>query len=388
MRFLKENQPNKKVKSNINRNTLDPSNFIKKCTSSKIIEYKVPTKFQDMLLDDKLKRALKIKGFINPTEIQSKTIEALINKKNVLGIANTGTGKTGAFLIPIIHRLLTEKKFQTLVVLPTRELALQVEKEFQSLASDLHLRSASFIGGTKLDKDFQKLKSLNDIVIGTPGRLIDLINQGALKLNNFEVLILDEFDRMLDMGFIRDIEKILSAMKLRKQTMLFSATVDQNQDNLIKKIIPNPVRILLHSGNSTTSLVDQDIIDVQGGDKFAIFRDLISREDFRKVLVFAETKRSVDRLSKKLIKSGISADTIHGDKSQNYRIKALNNFKLGKIKILVATDVAARGIDIMDITHVINYQPPTSMDSYIHRIGRTGRAGKKGFAYTFINEMK
>jgi ATP-dependent RNA helicase RhlE len=340
-----------------------------------------------MLLDDKLKRALKIMGFINPTEIQSKTIEALINKKNVLGIANTGTGKTGAFLIPIIHRLLTEKKFQTLVVLPTRELALQVEKEFQSLASDLHLRSASFIGGTKLDKDFQKLKSLNDIVIGTPGRLIDLINQGALKLNNFEVLILDEFDRMLDMGFIRDIEKILSAMKLRKQTMLFSATVDQNQDNLIKKIIPNPVRILLHSGNSTTSLVDQDIIDVQGGDKFAIFRDLISREDFRKVLVFAETKRSVDRLSKKLIKSGISADTIHGDKSQNYRIKALNNFKLGKIKILVATDVAARGIDIMDITHVINYQPPTSMDSYIHRIGRTGRAGKKGFAYTFINEM-
>lgn len=387
-RLFKENQPTNKVEKNKKRKTIDPSNFIKKSTPTKSREYKATTTFNEMNLHDKLKRALKIKGFLNPTEIQAESIESLIKKKNIIGIANTGTGKTGAFLIPIIHRLLTEeKRFQTLVVLPTRELALQVEKEFQSLSSDLHLSSASFIGGTNLDKDFQKLKSRNDIVIGTPGRLIDLIKQGALNLTKFEVLILDEFDRMLDMGFIRDVEKILNAMKQRKQTMLFSATIDKNQENLINKIVANPVRIHIHSGNSTTNMVDQDIIDVQGRDKFILFKDLISGNDFRKVLVFAETKRTVDRLRKKLMKSGIPSETIHGDKSQNYRIKALNNFKSGKTKILVATDVAARGIDIEDISHVINYQAPSSMDSYIHRIGRTGRAGKKGYAYTFVNEL-
>lgn len=371
---------NKKVK------TIDPSNFIKKAIFTESEDYQAPFSFQEMNLDEKLKAAIHQKGYISPTEIQARSVDALIKGNDIIGIANTGTGKTGAFLIPIIHRLLTnDNQFQSLIVLPTRELALQVEDEFRSLTKNLKLTSSTFIGGTNVGKDLQKLRRQNDVIIGTPGRLLDMMNHGALKLHKFEVLVLDEFDRMLDMGFIKDVEKIIDAMKNRQQTMLFSATIEKGQDQLIRSIVSNPIRVSVSTGNTTAELVDQDVINVQGRDKYELLKDLISGQDFKKVLVFAETKRAVDKLSVKLVRSGFSSDTIHGNKTQNYRVKALDKFKNGKIKVLVATDVAARGIDISDITHVINYQQPSTIDSYIHRIGRTGRAGKKGYAYTFVD---
>lgn len=380
------NRPKKRSVRNKKVKTIDPSNFIKKAIFTEQKEYEAPFTFQEMELDEQLKKAIQNKGFISPTEIQAKSVEALIDGRDIIGIANTGTGKTGAFLIPIIHRLLQEEhQFQTLIVLPTRELALQVEEEFQSLTKGLKFTASTFIGGTNVGRDLQKLRKHNDVIIGTPGRLIDMMNQGALKLQKFEVLVLDEFDRMLDMGFVRDVERIIGAMRNRQQTMLFSATIEKGQDQLINTIVSNPVRVSVSSGATSSESVDQSVINVEGRDKYELFKELISGEGFKKVLVFAETKRSVDKLSTKLTRSGFASDTIHGNKTQNYRVKALNKFKNGKTKILVATDVAARGIDISDITHVINYQQPSTIDSYIHRIGRTGRAGKKGYAFTFVD---
>lgn len=365
---------------------IDPSNFIKKAQPVEVTEFVSPITFNEMEIHDSLKQAILKKGFKTPTEIQYETINDLIQGTDIVGIANTGTGKTGAFLIPIIHQLLTfEKKFQTLIVLPTRELALQVEQEFRSLTKGMNLFSSTLIGGTSVNKDRSKLRRRNDIIIGTPGRIMDMIDQRALKLNNFDVLVLDEFDRMLDMGFVKDVQKIASIMSNRRQTMLFSATLDVDQYELIGKMVTDPLHISVSSGCNSSDAVEQDVVNVGGKDKFKVLTDLMGNEGFDRVLIFAETKRVVDQLTKKLNKSGIKSDMIHGDKSQNYRVAALRKFKTGQVKILVATDVAARGIDISDITHVINYQPPTSMDSYIHRIGRTGRAGKMGHAYTFVD---
>lgn len=380
------NRPNNYRSRAKRKSTIDQSNFIQRASTELQEEYVAPFTFEEMAISDKLKTTIAQKGFLRPTEIQARTIESLTQGKNLIGIANTGTGKTGAFLIPIIHRLLTEeKRFQSLIVLPTRELALQVEEEFKSLTKGLKLYSSTFIGGTNVQRDLQKLRKHSDVIIGTPGRLIDMINQGALRLQKFPVLVLDEFDRMLDMGFIRDVQRIVGCMENRKQTLLFSATIEKGQEKLINEIVKDPIRVSVSTGNTTAKLVDQDIVHLNGKDKYTVFEELISGGDFKKVLVFAETKRTVDKLSNKLRKSGFASDTIHGNKSQNYRVKALDKFKTGKIKVLVATDVAARGIDISDITHVVNYQTPTSIDSYIHRIGRTGRAGRKGQAYTFID---
>jgi len=212
-----------------------------------------------------------------------------------------------------------------------------------------------------------------------------MMDQKALKLRPFDVLVLDEFDRMLDMGFVKDVHKIASAMPDRRQTMLFSATIDQTQYDLIEEFVDNPFHISVSSGSTSTDSVEQDVVKIGGRDKFKLLSDMLSSEDFKKVLIFVETKRSVNKLNMQLRKAGFKSDMIHGDKSQNYRVSALRKFKNGKIQVLIATDVVARGIDISDITHVINYQPPTSMDSYIHRIGRTGRAGKMGHAFTFID---
>lgn len=290
-------------------------------------------------------------------------------------------------MIPIIQQLLENKAaFTSLVVVPTRELALQVEEEFRSLTKGLGLFSSSFIGGTNINRDLSQLQRKNHLIIGTPGRLIDLINRKALQVQNVSVLVLDEFDRMLDMGFVNDIKKIVRLMASRKQTMLFSATVDKTQKPMIDELLKNPVEVKVSSGVSTSDQIEQDIIRVpQGMDKFNMLLDLLGEAEFEKVLVFAETKRLVNKLSKRLSESGVKSDMIHGNKSQNYRNTALGKFKSGNVKVLVATDVAARGIDVSDVTHVINYQLPINFDSYVHRIGRTGRAGKTGKAFTFVD---
>ncbi len=367
--------------------TIDPRQLVNRAMD---IEEKVfvPTRtFDEMPLHHKLKKNLQEKGFAKPTQIQDETLEKLIKGRDLVGIANTGTGKTGAFLIPIIEQLLnTHNPFTSLVILPTRELALQVEEEFISLTKNLNLRSVSLIGGTNINKDLTRLRRRNDLIIGTPGRLMDLANRRVLNFRKISVLVLDEFDRMLDMGFVNDIKKIVSQMESRKQTMLFSATIDQTQKSLIASLLEDPLEVKVSSGVSTADKIDQDVVKIpEGADRFNVLLKLMDDDDFEKVLVFAETKRMVDKVTKKLNKAGIPSELIHGNKSQSQRMRALNNFKAGNSRILVATDVAARGIDVSNVTHVINYQIPLDFNSYIHRIGRTGRAGKRGKALTFID---
>ncbi|MBL3658618.1 DEAD/DEAH box helicase [Fulvivirga sediminis] len=367
--------------------SIDPKMLVKKAVKKEESKY-VPTRsFDEMPLNVNLKANIYEKGFSYPTQIQDQTLELLLEGRDMVGVANTGTGKTGAFLIPIINQLLDNPKAcRALVVVPTRELAVQVEEEFKSLTKGLGLFVSSFIGGTNVGRDMSQLRRKNHVIIGTPGRLIDLISRDALKMNDLNTLVLDEFDRMLDMGFVNDIKKMVNLMHNRKQTMLFSATIDNTQKSLIKMLLHDPVEVKVSSGKTTSDHIDQDIIHVPAGeDKFKMLLDLIDDKEFEKVLVFAETKRMADKVAKKLNQSGLKADQIHGNKSQNYRMKALNRFKKGDVKVLVATDVAARGIDVSDVTHVINYQLPLNFDSYVHRIGRTGRGGKSGKAFTFID---
>ncbi|WP_372651008.1 DEAD/DEAH box helicase [Draconibacterium sp.] len=373
--------PRKKAVSTINPNLL-----VKQAVSVETAPFVAEQSFSEMPLSDSLKNNIRLKGYTEPTEIQQKSINDLIAGRNMIGIAATGTGKTGAFLIPVIEKMLADDTTTCLVVVPTRELAQQVEDEFKSLTRGHKLFSACFIGGTSVNTDMGKARRKQNLIVGTPGRLNDLSSRGALRLGNTPILVLDEFDRMLDMGFINDIKKIIALMKNRKQTMLFSATYEKAQQNLIKQFVQNPVRINISSLNNAADTVEQDIIRVGANEnKFEVLYNLLNGEGFERVILFAETKRNVDKISQQLRKVGINSDVIHGNKSQNYRTKAIRLFKSGKTRVLVATDVAARGIDVDGVTHVINYQLPQTMDSYIHRIGRTGRAGKKGMAYTFVN---
>lgn len=354
-------------------------------TSHESIQDAPQRKFSDMHLQLPLAKNLSGRGFDHPTAIQDQTFEAILEGRDILGIANTGTGKTAAFLMPIIQQLLSGKEFQSLVVVPTRELAQQVQKEFFLLTKGTKLFSSCFIGGTTISADYKLLKKKNHVIIGTPGRLLDLVERKALPLEKTSVLILDEFDRMLDMGFVNDVKRITKAMQHRKQTLLFSATEDGSQKSLVADILNKPVKVKVSTGHSISSDVSQEAIRVQGKDKTQLLIDMIMQQELKKVLVFAETKRQVNQLEKKLSQARIATGLIHGNKSQNQRTQALNSFRKNKIKVLVATDVAARGIDVADITHVINFQVPQTLDSYIHRIGRTGRAGKKGTAITFID---
>lgn len=367
--------------------TLNPDLLVKEADRGMEVKvFRSDRLVSELPIDTRLKQTLGAKGYKRPTEIQDRTLETLLEGKDILGIAQTGTGKTGAFLIPIIEKLLHKRMNPyALVVVPTRELALQVEEEFKSMARGLGLYSACFIGGTNINRDLQTLHRNSHVVIATPGRLLDLTDRGALKLDRFSTLVLDEFDRMLDMGFIRDVNRILDGMKQRKHTMLFSATLDKSQQALINRILMDHKTVKVSAGDRSGDSIEQDIIRLKPGeDKFAILKKMLNQNDFEKVLLFEETKHRVSRLCMKLNRAGIAAEQIHGNKSQNARQNALKAFKQGRVKVLVATDVAARGLDISDVTHVINYQVPLTHDSYIHRIGRTGRAGKLGKAYTFV----
>ena len=366
--------------------TLDPSRLVKAVSQTAVKDFRSDRLISELPISMKLKHCLEKKGFERPTEIQDRTLEALMQGKDLLGIAQTGTGKTGAFLVPVIEKLLHKRvNPYALVVVPTRELALQVEEEFRSMTRGMGLYSTCFIGGTNINRDLQALRRHSHVVIGTPGRLLDLTDRKALDLSKFKTLVLDEFDRMLDMGFIHDVKRILDGMHQRNQTMLFSATLDKTQQSMINSILRNPVTVKVSSGDRPGDTIEQDIIRLKSGeDKFKVLHAMLARDDFKKVLLFEETKHRVSRLCVKLNKAGIPADQIHGNKSQNARQAALKAFKQGRVRVLVATDVASRGLDISDVSHVINYQVPQTHDSYIHRIGRTGRAGKVGKALTFV----
>lgn len=367
--------------------TLDAKLLVKKAQPSGQAGFRTETPFTKLNLQSTLLKNLKDKGYESMTNIQEQSIFPLMEGRDLLGISNTGSGKTGAFLIPIIeHAKADQQQFTALIVTPTRELALQIEEEFKTLSKGMNLYSATFIGGTNINSDFKSLNRKLHVIVGTPGRLLDLYDRKLLKLNQVSTLVLDEFDRMLDMGFVHDVKKLVNAMTKRSQTMLFSATLEPTQKALIDGLLDNPVVVKINSGGTASENVEQETIRVpEGIDKFEMLADLFKDKTMDRVIIFTETKRLADRLSKKLNETGIKSGLIHGNKSQNFRNKTIEEFKNGTTRVLVATDVAARGIDVADVTHVINYQLPMSMDSYIHRIGRTGRAGKTGRAITFVN---
>lgn len=366
---------------------IDPKMFVNKAVPAEQEEEKVhtvKTLFADLAINSQLKQAIAKRGYAHPTDIQAKTIPHILEGKDVIGLANTGTGKTGAFLVPMINKIMADPKQKLLVVVPTRELAIQIQEEFIALVQGLRLQAVVVVGGANIRPQIQRLRSRHNVVIGTPGRLKDLIARKDLKLETFSNVVLDEADRMLDMGFISDVKLLLSLVASPRQTLLFSATLSKEIEGLVAQFQTDPVRISIKS-RETSAQVDQDVVRVgKDGDKIDILQKLLVQTNFQKILIFTRTKRGAEKLSKILFKLGFKAESIHGDKSHHQRQRALQSFKNNQVEILVATDVAARGLDIPNVSHVINFDLPGSYEDYIHRIGRTGRAGKTGVALTFI----
>lgn len=341
--------------------------------------------FQDFLIQPRLKQAIISKGYSEPTPIQDRTIPHILNGSDLVGIADTGTGKTAAFLIPLINKILLNGREQVLIIVPTRELALQIESELKGFTKGLNLYSVSCVGGTAIGRQISQLRYHNSFIIGTPGRLKDLIKRGFINCAKFNTIVLDEADRMLDMGFVHDMRLVMQAMPKTRQTLFFSATISHEIETLIKEFLREPVRVTVKK-RDTSALVEQDVVRVREDQKSDVLHELLAQPEFKKVLVFARTKHGAERLSKLLIQKGFKAESIHGNKNQSKRQQALKMFKDSRIQVLVATDVAARGLDIADVSHVINYDIPATYDDYIHRIGRTGRANKRGKALTFVGE--
>ena len=363
---------------------IDISRFINKAVITEDAPHFVPEhKFVDFAIGEKLKANIVAKGYILPTPIQDRVIPHILRREDVVGIANTGTGKTAAFLIPLINKISLNPKENILVIVPTRELALQIEQEFKDFARGLGIYSVSCIGGSNIGRQMGQLRLKNNFVIGTPGRLKDLVERGNIKLELFDTVVLDEADRMLDMGFINDMRYMLARMPRTRHTLFFSATVSEEIKRLVKEFLKEPVTISVKT-KETPESVEQDIVSIGGRNKIEILQELLVQKGFDKVLVFGKTKHGVEKLAKTLVERGFKAESIHGNKNQTRRQKALDLFKRDHVQVLVATDVAARGIDIEGVSHVINFDVPATYDDYVHRIGRTGRAGKRGKALTFV----
>ncbi len=365
--------------------SIDINRFINKAEPAKQAEvYKPKYNFEDFELHDRLKQAIKSRGFITPTPIQDQAIPVVLSGKDVIGLANTGTGKTATFLIPLLNKILLNPREKVLIVVPVRELAIQIQEEFRALAQKMNIYSVVVVGGASIHGQVRDLRRRHNVVIGTPGRLKDLISRKTLNLSQFNNVVLDEADRMLDMGFIKDVKELLSALAKERQTMLFSATFSREIERLVKDFLINPEKISLKT-KETSNQIDQDIIKTNNKDKTETLCELLVQTQFEKVLVFSKTKHGADKLSKKLQQKGLKSDAIHGNKPHNKRQRVLQNFKRNAIDILVATDVAARGLDIPNVSHVINFDVPATYDDYVHRIGRTGRADKTGIALTFVS---
>ena len=340
--------------------------------------------FTDLGLSARVLARLGQLKFTTPTPIQLKAIPIAIKGGDVIGIAQTGTGKTLAFALPLIEQISRTKK-SALVIVPTRELAMQVNEAFIAVGQALGLRCAVLIGGASMQQQIQSINRRPHVYVGTPGRLLDHLDSKTLQLKNIGILVLDEADRMLDMGFVNDMRFIMGLMPEKHQTLFFSATVNREIDKLVQEFLNRPVTISVKTG-STSKNVDQDVIRVRHeGEKLSVLQEILSQPEFSKVLIFGRTKFGVEKLSIALTRGGFKADAIHGNKNQNKRQLALKLFKENKTTILVATDVAARGLDIPNVTHVINYDIPATYDDYCHRIGRTGRADQTGKALTFIS---
>ncbi|MES2006581.1 MAG: DEAD/DEAH box helicase [Patescibacteria group bacterium] len=364
---------------------IDVSRFINKAVITESAPtYQPAHAFSDFNIDARLKHTIASKGYAYPTPIQDKAIPHILMGQDVVGIANTGTGKTAAFLIPLINKFLHDPHASALIMAPTRELAVQIQDEFKMFTTGMRLNSTLCIGGANIFPQVKNLRYHNHLIIGTPGRLADLIERKALKLDRTASVVLDEADRMLDMGFIKPITDIMALLPKERHTLFFSATMSREIEGLIKQFLKEPVSISVKT-KETSESVEQDIIRVGSKNKVEVLHDLLNQPGFDRVLIFGRTKHGVEKLSKMLEQKGFKASSIHGNKSQGQRQRALDGFKRGETTILVATDVAARGLDISSVSHVINYDIPSTYEDYVHRIGRTGRGGKTGKAFTFVD---
>ena len=363
---------------------VDTATFIKKASASLMGNYTPAKTFNQLNIVDQLKTNIIKKGFITPTPIQDQAIDPILKGQDLIGLANTGTGKTAAFLIPIINNIFLSRNKKALIVAPTRELAVQINEEFRLLSSGLQIYSALIMGGSNMYRQIQDLRKNPNVVIGTPGRLKDLIEQRKLYLQDFNIIVLDEVDLMVDIGFIHDVKFFISLLCKNRQSLFFSATINSKVRDILNSFVNNPITISLKQ-QDTSENVNQDIVRVLPNQKkIDKLHDLLIQKEFEKVLVFGQTKHGIERLFKELSFRGFHVGAIHGNKTQNQRQKTLTRFKQNEIQILLATDVASRGLDIPNVTHVINYELPECFNDYIHRIGRTGRAGKIGSALTFV----
>ncbi|NOH18749.1 DEAD/DEAH box helicase [Vibrio cyclitrophicus] len=345
--------------------------------------------FTSLGLSEPILKAIEAQGYDKPSPIQEKAVPAVLTGKDVMAAAQTGTGKTAGFTLPILEMLskgprVRQNQVRALVLTPTRELAAQVNGSVVKYGINLPLTSTVVFGGVKINPQMQKLRKGSDVLVATPGRLLDLYNQNAVRFDQLEILVLDEADRMLDMGFIRDIRKILAFLPKKRQNLLFSATFSDDIRSLAKGLVNNPVEISVSPANSTAKTVEQSIYPVDKKKKSAMLAKLIKDNDWRQVLVFSKTKHGANKLARFLEEQDITAAPIHGNKSQGARTKALENFKTGKVRVLVATDIAARGIDIPQLPQVVNFDLPHVSEDYVHRIGRTGRAGEVGKAISLV----
>jgi ATP-dependent RNA helicase RhlE len=354
----------------------------------------VTLSFSELELVEPLQRALVAENYQQPTPIQEQAIPHLLAGRDLLGIAQTGTGKTAAFALPILQRLAKNRvpaqrgRMRALILTPTRELAIQIEESFRSYGRHLHLRSTVIFGGVGQKPQTDALARGLDIVVATPGRLLDLMNQGHAKVDQVNVFVLDEADRMLDMGFIHDIKKVISYLPKERQSLFFSATMPDPIARLADNILKEPVRVSVTPAATTVERIEQRVYFVDASNKRALLAELLKDQSISRALIFSRTKHGADRVAEQLERGGVPADAIHGNKSQSARQRALSNFREGHARVLVATDIAARGIDIDGITHVINYELPNVPESYVHRIGRTARAGATGIAISLCDSSE
>ncbi len=364
---------------------IDINRFVNKAVIIEEQKAYIPVhQFDDFNIEESLKKNIATKGYKIPTAIQDSSIPDVLKGRDVIGIANTGEGKTAAFLIPLINKMIKHPNAKVLVVIPTRELALQIDEEFMGFSRGLGIYSVLLVGGASIGMQIERLRRKVRMVIGTPGRIKDLLERGELNLAGFDNLVLDEADRMLDMGFINDIKFLIAKLPRERHTLFFSATFSREIEQLAGTLLHDPLKISVKK-HDTSRNVEQDVVRVRSKEeKFATLCNLLRSPGFGKVLVFGRTKHGVEKLSIALSREGFKTTSIHGNKSQPQRQQALKSFKDEKVQIMVATDVAARGLDIPNVTHVINYELPQSYDDYVHRIGRTGRAGKGGTALTFV----
>lgn len=365
------------------KDRIDENMFINKATVAQEEKYVAKHAFTDFDIHETLSMNLIKKGIVHPSPIQDQAIPVALKGGDIIGIASTGTGKTAAFLIPIINKMVTDRNHKAMVLAPTRELAQQVQEEFKQFTHGMRLFSMTAVGGLPIGKQMRDLEHGVHLIVGTPGRVKDLIARNKIPMEKISTIVLDEADRMLDMGFVDDMKMILKLIPEHRQGMFFSATFAPEIKRLCSDFLKDPITVSVKT-RDTASSVEQDVVRAPRGAKIDALHDILIRPEAKKVLIFRETKRSVDELAKDLRARGFAVSALHGDMRSRERSRAVDNLAKGLIQVVVATDVAARGIDIPDVTHVINYDTPSTYDTYIHRIGRTGRGNKTGTALTFI----